>query len=138
MKCSWCGATWDSGPCYSRRPSIAMTSTRSGDLGGDGARPWVGIAMVNWNGAQDVVSCFESLRRLRYQEFGVVLCDNASSDGSIDVLVKWASQVGWPTHVANHRSDGCEAEDRAIRRGDLKLVIVRNYDNAGFARGTNI
>ena len=46
------------------------------------------IIILNWNNLQDTVECLESLKKLDYQNFEIVLVDNASTDGSVQVLEK--------------------------------------------------
>jgi GT2 family glycosyltransferase len=53
-------------------------------------QPKVYIILTNWNGYRDSIECLESLFRLHYPNFTVVLCDNDSADGSIRRLMDWA------------------------------------------------
>jgi GT2 family glycosyltransferase len=48
------------------------------------------IILVNWNGWRDTIECLESLFRLNYPDFKVIVCDNASQDNSMDRIVDWA------------------------------------------------
>src|SRR3990172_7762179 len=45
-------------------------------------RPFVYIVVVNWNGWQHTVRCLDSLRRLDYPNYRVIVVDNGSTDGS--------------------------------------------------------
>ncbi len=45
--------------------------------------PHVSIIILNWNGWKDTVECLESLYRIDYPNYDVILVDNASSDNSI-------------------------------------------------------
>ena len=40
--------------------------------------PKVGIIILNWNGLDDTIECLESLRKLRYGNYNIVLVDNGS------------------------------------------------------------
>ena len=42
----------------------------------------VEIVVLNWNGWRDTILCLESLLHLSYPNFGLVVVDNGSSDGS--------------------------------------------------------
>src|SRR5260370_12650012 len=53
-------------------------------------QPRVYIVLLNWNGWQDTIECLESVFRLSYSHFTVIVCDNASSDGSIEKIEGWA------------------------------------------------
>ncbi|GFO68111.1 glycosyl transferase [Geomonas limicola] len=44
------------------------------------------IILLNWNGIQDTLECLESCRALTYRSAQIVVVDNASSDGSEDLL----------------------------------------------------
>src|SRR6185437_17080351 len=48
------------------------------------------IIILNWNGWKDTVACLESVLRSTFQEFKVILCDNNSSDQSIEYIRQWA------------------------------------------------
>ncbi len=54
-------------------------------------RPLVSILIVNYNGAEVLKDCLESLRRLTYPRFEVVVVDNASTDSSAEVLARYPS-----------------------------------------------
>lgn len=45
-------------------------------------RPRVGIIIVNYNGADDTKGCLDSLSRIDYADYEIILVDNASSDAS--------------------------------------------------------
>ena len=42
----------------------------------------VAIMILNWNGWQDSIACLESLSKIDYDEFFVVLGDNGSTNNS--------------------------------------------------------
>jgi GT2 family glycosyltransferase len=46
----------------------------------------IGIVVLNYNGAQDTIACLESLRKARGGDRRVWVVDNASTDGSADIL----------------------------------------------------
>lgn len=48
--------------------------------------PLVSIIVVNWNRKDDTLRCIESLRRLDYPNFEVIVVDNGSEDGSVESL----------------------------------------------------
>jgi len=53
--------------------------------------PKVYIIILNWNGWRDTIECLESVVRLDYASFRVIVCDNASGDNSLDRIAEWAS-----------------------------------------------
>jgi GT2 family glycosyltransferase len=54
-----------------------------------GSRPPVYVTIVNLNGWTDTIECLESLMRSDYENLQVILCDNASTDGSFERLREW-------------------------------------------------
>lgn len=48
------------------------------------------VVTLNWNSWRDTLVCLESVLRLELEDFVVVLCDNASTDGSTDRIRAWA------------------------------------------------
>jgi GT2 family glycosyltransferase len=53
-------------------------------------QPKVSIVLLNWNGWMDTIECLESLYRLDYKNFQVIICDNNSQDKSIYYMKMWA------------------------------------------------
>jgi GT2 family glycosyltransferase len=51
-----------------------------------GNRPLVSVIIPNWNGAQHLPDCLESLRRQTFREFEAIVADNGSTDGSLELL----------------------------------------------------
>ena len=54
-------------------------------------KPKVYIIVLNWNNWRDTLECLESLYRLEYPNFEIVVCDNGSTDGSVAQFERWAS-----------------------------------------------
>jgi len=48
--------------------------------------PRVFIIVLNWNGKDDTLECLDSLQKLDYQNFEIVVVDNGSTDGSENVI----------------------------------------------------
>jgi GT2 family glycosyltransferase len=115
----------------------------------------VSIVIVNWNRWNDTIECLESVFRLAYDDYQVVLCDNGSTDGSLDRIKDWAEgnllftpAIGTP-HALNF-----QPTPKPIRYteygsldieglGDLKenqtpLVLIQADENRGFAGGNNL
>ncbi|MCL2218604.1 MAG: glycosyltransferase family 2 protein [Chitinispirillia bacterium] len=72
--------------------------------------PLVSIIIVNWNGAEVLPECLESLLCLNHRDTEIVVVDNASADNSVDIVAKIC--------------------------GD-KAKIIRLDKNIGFAAGVN-
>jgi len=48
--------------------------------------PSVAIIVVNWNRCDDTLLCLESLGKISYPNYSVILVDNGSTDGSADAV----------------------------------------------------
>jgi len=92
--------------------------------------------MVNWNGWRDTIACLESLERLTYPEVALFLCDNASTDGSVEQIAAWADSRRWSWSIVD--DDGTRVKDSAQLGDTCKLTIISSSLNRGFAGGTNL
>ena len=48
--------------------------------------PKVSIIVLNWNGRNDTLECLESVERIEYPNFDVVVVDNGSNDDSVAAI----------------------------------------------------
>lgn len=71
------------------------------------------IIILNWNSYKDTIDCLESLDKNDYQDYKVILIDNASSDQSAIELKKY---------IQNKNN----------------ISFIENVENSGFAKGCNI
>jgi GT2 family glycosyltransferase len=63
-----------------------MKSSKQIIKGTNSDLPMVGIVVVNWNKKRDLLRLLENLGRLDYPHYHVVVVDNASTDGSSDLV----------------------------------------------------
>lgn len=112
------------------------------------------VVLVNWNGWQDTVECLESVFRLNHPDFVVVVCDNASADGSMEQIKAWAEgrievkagnpalahlvEPNLPKPIPYAEYDRQEAERGGALMMDARLVLVNTGGNLGFAGGNNV
>lgn len=92
------------------------------------------IVLVNWNGWNDTVECLESLLTLEYTDFRILVCDNGSSDDSVQEIKSWA--VAHELPYAEYQRDEAEAGGSLL--SDPVLTLIRNGNNLGFAGGNNV
>src|SRR5437762_10906736 len=112
------------------------------------------IVVLNWNGWRDTLECLESLFRLEYPNFRVIVCDNNSSDGSIEKIQGWAegaiqapksanpqlASISYPPvrKPVGYSSITVNRSSNSVKIPDLPLVIVQTRANLGFAGGNNV
>ncbi|GAB4487457.1 MAG: glycosyltransferase family 2 protein [Thermodesulfovibrionales bacterium] len=112
------------------------------------------IVILNWNGWKDTLECLESVFRSDYPNYQVIVCDNDSTDGSLEHIRAWAEgreiamvpdtppvrlepPVAKPIAYAEYGREQAEAGG-ADEMHDRKLVLIRTGANLGFAGGTNV
>lgn len=93
--------------------------------------PRVAILLLNWNGLRDTMECLASVSELDYPNYFVVLCDNGSTDGSVEAIRSW----GGDRLVELDRKS---AEGGAARPETASVVLIHNGGNLGFAAGNNV
>ncbi len=115
------------------------------------------IVVLNWNGWRDTVDCLESLQRLTFPDFQVILVDNGSTDDSVERIKAWARGEGSgesrhtaargpkPIAVAEYTREEAEGGGLPTSEAALgamgsprRLVLIRNATNLGFGCGTNV
>lgn len=79
--------------------------------------PKISIIILNWNGWRDTTECLQSLNRITYSNYEVIVVDNGSTDGSVEHLEK--------------------AKDVFSKQG-LFFTLIQNKENLGFAEGNNV
>jgi len=116
--------------------------------------PKVHIVLLNWNGWEDTVECLESVLRLDYDNFRVVVCDNDSRDESIEKIKAWANgelaaprssaaldRTSFPpvlkpvcyTEYSRMGAEGAALSDQAAQ-----ITLIQTGANLGFAGGNNV
>lgn len=115
------------------------------------------ILILNWNGWKDTVECLESVCRIDYPDYQVVVCDNGSSDNSIEHIKAWADgksgapavhkgrplyklsnppvlkPLSYTEYSRTQTENNCKAANK-----DSRLVLIRTGANLGFAGGNNV
>ena len=49
-------------------------------------KPSVTVIVLNWNGKDLTIECLESLKQVNYSNFNILVVDNDSTDGSVELL----------------------------------------------------
>lgn len=113
------------------------------------------VVVLNWNGWRDTLACLETVLRSDYPRFQVVVCDNASTDGSMTRLVAWAegrepapalsdalAPLATPA-IAKPLPHAVLARAEAERGGHdataaARVLFVQTGGNLGYAGGCNV
>jgi GT2 family glycosyltransferase len=93
--------------------------------------PKISIIILNWNGIKDTLECLESVYKIDYQNFDVVVVDNGSRDDEGARIKEAFPRV---TLIANEKNLGfAEGNNVAIRhllKTDTEYVLLLNNDTA--------
>jgi GT2 family glycosyltransferase len=73
-------------------------------------QPRVAVIVLNWNGRSDTIECLHSVMDMRYLNYGTIVVDNGSTDGST----------------------------RAVQEVFPSVDLLVNSENLGFAGGNNV
>lgn len=73
-------------------------------------QPKVVIIILNWNGKENTNECLDSLRRVDYGNYGIIVVDNASTDGS----------------------------EKFLKQNFPEITLIENKRNLGFGGGFNV
>jgi GT2 family glycosyltransferase len=111
------------------------------------------IVILNWNGWRDTIECLESVFRLDYPNLSVIVCDNASTDYSLQYICRWADgdlaascvnpQLAYVTSPPVAKpiptiSLPTPQFSLSVAAADYPLVLIQTGGNLGFAGGCNV
>ncbi len=117
------------------------------------------IIILNYNGWEDTIECLESVFRLNYLYYKVILVDNNSTDDSIARIRDWAdgeleiepcgNEVRKMLCLPPGKKPISILEHQADRQGNYissqnqsgeheRLIVLRSPNNLGYAGGNNI
>lgn len=88
----------------------------------------VSVTIVNWNGGDYIKKCLDSLVKQTFSNIEVIVVDNASSDGSVEILEIHSSVTKL---IRNSENVGfSKAHNQAIKETTGEYVIPLNFDIA--------
>lgn len=101
-----------------------------------GEWPKVYVIVLNWNGWKDTIECLESLYKMSYPNYQIVVVDNGSTDDSVEKIKSWAEGNVLAEAVS---------EDERIKRlvsppvpKPVPLTLIETKTNLGYAGGNNV
>lgn len=89
----------------------------------------ISAIVLNWNGKDVIVDCIESLLAQNYQQKEIIVVDNGSEDGSLEMIrSRYASRVRLIENGANLGfAGGCNV---GIRAAEGEFIALINSDSA--------
>jgi len=117
--------------------------------------PRVSIIILNWNSWKDTIECLESVYRIDYPNYDVIVVDNASQDGSISKIKEYAQgKLETTSKFFTYNPENkpikvfeLTEEDALLGRLDKplyekydpnrRMILIKNHNNYGYAGGNN-
>ena len=107
------------------------------------------IILLNYHGIKDTIECLESLLKLKYQNFQVLVVDNSNNLDDLAVFTSWAQ--GEPVEVKTaferlvYPLSAKPVDYKTVSEDEFsaaayqeKIVFIKAAKNGGFAAGNNI
>jgi GT2 family glycosyltransferase len=108
----------------------------------------VWLVVLNWNNGRDTMECLDSILAVADPAIaGVLVCDNASTDDSVEQLCAWGRERSRCWVELGSPSLGCRDEASTIERwraavadgaGEMPIALVHTGANLGYAGGNNV
>src|SRR5579884_3307735 len=87
---------------------------------------WVSVTIVTYNSGRFIRRCLESVLEQKYRDKEIIVIDNASTDGTIDILEQFEDRC---TIVYNDENIGfAAAQNQAIAMSSGEWVLTLNPD----------
>jgi GT2 family glycosyltransferase len=112
------------------------------------------IVLLNYNGWRDTLECLESVLKLNYSNFRIVVVDNDSNNGSVERIQEWAAGslaavvqnpalaslstpvLAKPILLSLLDADEIE-QPTASESHPRQIMLIRSGTNGGYAAGNN-
>ncbi|MDY6863626.1 MAG: glycosyltransferase, partial [Thermodesulfobacteriota bacterium] len=121
----------------------------------------VAIIILNFNGFEHTIECVESVRKINYPHYGIIICDNNSDDDSLKRIINFYKliEIGSDSleyrilKSINNKSEITENANRQYITPHVKnifysreegknssenIVLIAISRNLGFGGGNNI
>jgi GT2 family glycosyltransferase len=107
------------------------------------------IVLLNYNGFLDTMECLESVLKLSYKNFQIIVVDNSETQTCFENLTNWAlgnftvKETAFENLIfplEQKPIDFCAISENELLEKELnhKIVFVKANHNKGFAAGNNI
>ncbi len=118
--------------------------------------PRASIIILNWNGWRDTIECLESIYKITDLNYDTIVVDNGSDDESLEKIREYAEgQLEVTSKFFSYSTDNKplvlieysrEVAEGGGGKEDLvagvpsnkRLILIKNGNNDGFAKGNNI
>lgn len=109
---------------------IILQSVPPNIIGIGGERPAISVVVVNWNRCELLRGCLRSLAVQTGVPFEIIVVDNGSTDGSVDLIREFKQSVNFRVEIIeNHSNAGfCAANNQGIAVARGRYIALLNND----------
>ena len=118
----------------------------------------VAIIILNYKNWQDTIECLESIQKLNYPDYQIIVVDNGSDDDSVEKIKEWTEgKLKVESKFVKYRPDFkpvfyVEYDKETAEKGGVaqyekklaeyqsngKIVLIQTGSNLGFSVGNNV
>lgn len=100
--------------------------------------PFISIVIPNYNGAKYLSACLDSVTNIDYPNYEVIVCDDASTDKSVELVKKFSKNDSRVRLVVNRKNLGAaSSKNLGVKKALGEIVVFLDSDtevNPNFAR----
>jgi hypothetical protein len=99
----------------------------------DNSIPLVSIILLNYKGAADTINCIESLQKISYRNYRIIIVDNASPDDSMEQITDYVKKISPDSLAVFGSIDEAESDVNPLKQ----FTLLQTGYNGGYGHGNN-
>jgi GT2 family glycosyltransferase len=123
---------------YANNPIMTNSALKSYSGTAASTEPRVSVVVLNWCGFDDTIKCLESLYSSSFPLTSIVVVDNASPDGSGDLLAEWLREKSGSAESSVGLAENLGASVEYRCPATPTTCLIRSPENGGYSAGNNI
>lgn len=92
----------------------------------------VSIVILNYNNARDTIECIDSLSKIEYSDFNIIIVDNKSTDNSMEKLCQYINKQFDNSQIIKNLSNTNQLINNTF------ITLIQSNLNGGYGYGNNI
>jgi GT2 family glycosyltransferase len=107
--------------------------------------PHVSVIVLNYRNVSDTLECLSSLLNLTGYTPRIVVCDNASNNGSVEEITRWGrralrrlNEQRAALHLPSYRFHRAHVDHLPSATNDAEIVLIETGGNLGYGGGNNV
>jgi GT2 family glycosyltransferase len=96
----------------------------------------VEVIILNFNGFPHTIECIESVRKISYPNYEIIICDNNSSDNSLKEIINFYRLIEFETKCQDKVKNIFYSKEKR-KDSSKNIVLIALSKNLGFGGGNN-